>query len=86
MHESSLMTGLLKKIESVAIQQKAQKVVAVSIKLGALSNITAGHFREHFEEAAQDSIAAGATLIIEESTDYYEPNAQDILVTEVEVY
>ena len=85
MHEFSLMAGLLKKIEYVALQQKASKVVGVSIKLGALSNISAGHFREHFEEATKDSIADGATLAIEEGSDLYDPNAQDILVTEVEV-
>ena len=85
MHESSLMTGLLKKITSVAIQQKAKKIVSVGIKLGALSNISADHFKEHFVEAAKDSIAEGATLNIEESTDITDQNAQDILVTEVEV-
>ena len=85
MHESSLMIGLLKKITSIAVQQKATKIISVGIKLGALSNITADHFREHFVEAAKDSIAEGANLIIEESTDFMDQNAQDILVTEVEV-
>lgn len=85
MHEFSLMAGLLKKIESVAIQQKARKVVGVSIKLGALSNISAGHFREHFEEAAKNSIADGATLEIEESGDTYADDAQDILIKDIEV-
>ena len=85
MHEFSLMAGLLKKINSVAIQQKAKKVVGVSVRLGALSNISADHFREHFVEAAKNSIVEGATLEIEESGDISDPNAQDILVTEVEV-
>jgi hydrogenase nickel incorporation protein HypA/HybF len=85
MHEASLMTGLIKKIESVALQQKARKVVGVTIKLGALSNISAAHFREHFIEAAKSSIAEGALLAIEESHDIYDQNAQEILVEEVEV-
>ena len=85
MHEFSLMDGLLQKINSVAIQQKAKKVIGVSVKLGALSNISADHFREHFVEAAKNSIAEGATLEIEEATDVYETEAQHILIKEVEV-
>jgi hydrogenase nickel incorporation protein HypA/HybF len=85
MHEFSLMTGLLQKINSVAIQQKASKVVSVKVKLGALSNISADHFREHFVDAAKNSIAEGAYLDIEEATDIYDGEAQSILIEEVEV-
>lgn len=85
MHEFSLMNALLQKITSVAIQQKAKKVLSVSVKLGALSNISADHFREHFVEAAKHTIAEGATLDIEEAQDIYDNEAQDILVKEVEV-
>lgn len=85
MHEFSLMNGLLENINNIAKQQNAKKVVKIMIKLGALTNISAGHFREHFEEAAKNSIAENAELNIEEATDIYAKEAQDILIKEIEV-
>lgn len=85
MHELSLLADLMKKIDSIAAREKARKVTRVRVKLGAFAHISADHFREHFEEAARDTIAAGAVLDVEESQDQSDPNAQDILLDSVEV-
>jgi hydrogenase nickel incorporation protein HypA/HybF len=85
MHEASLMTGLMRRIEEVAAADRAVKVVGVSVRLGALSHMSAEHFTEHFEQAAAGSIAEGASLQIELSEDQTAPWAQDIVLESVEI-
>jgi len=85
MHEFSLMADLLRKIEQLARDAKAERVAAVTVKLGALCHITPDHFREHFEAAIVGTVAEGATLDIELSEDRDDPNAQDILLGSIEI-
>ena len=85
MHEFSLINDLIRKIESIAREQGARRVAGLKVKLGALSHVSAEHFREHFEAAARGTIAEGARLDIETLTDEYDPHAQDILLDSVEL-
>jgi len=85
MHEQSLMADLMRKINAIGQEQQAQKIVRVKVKLGALSHISADHFREHFVQAAQGSCAEQAQLDIEVLTDLNDPNAQEILLDSIEV-
>jgi hydrogenase nickel incorporation protein HypA/HybF len=85
MHEASLMKDLMLKIETVAREQNAHRVVAVSVRLGALSHMSAGHFREHFLLASQGTLAEDAELVIEVLTDSSDPHAQEILLESVEI-
>lgn len=85
MHEMSLMRDLLRKIETLAAEQNAQRVTAVGVRIGALAHISAEHFREHFVDGTRGSIAEHARLDIEMSDDTTDPLAQDILLTHIEV-
>ena len=85
MHEFSLIADLLKKIESIAQENNAAKVTGVKVKLGALSHISAAHFREHFVQGTNRTIAEGADLEVEVSEDLNDPHAQDILLLSVDV-
>jgi hydrogenase nickel incorporation protein HypA/HybF len=85
MHELSLMANLLKKIDKIAIEQHADRVVSVKVKLGALAHISADHFRGHFVDGAKGTKAEGARLDVEVSEDMDDPNAQDILLDSIEV-
>lgn len=85
MHEFSLIADLIKKIETVAAANKGQRVVTVKVRLGALSHISASHFREHFQQASPGTLAAGARLEIEEAVDINDPLAQQILLQSVEL-
>lgn len=85
MHEASLMTNLMHRIEDIARAEEARRVVGVSVWLGALSHMSEAHFAEHFEQAAAGTIAAGARLEVTLSTDTNHANAQDILLKSVEV-
>lgn len=85
MHEASLMDDLMRKIEDVARQQNARQVLGINVSLGALSHMSASHFRGHFALASQGTIAEGARLNIKVLTDVNDPQAQDILLESVEV-
>ena len=85
MHELSLMKDLLRKIEAVAEEQRARRVLSVRVRLGALSHISAEHFREHFIHAARGTVAEGARLETEALADVTDPHAQEILLDSVEV-
>ena len=85
MHEASLMTGLMQRIDDTARAEKARRVVGVSVWLGALSHMSAEHFAEHFEHAAAGTIAEGAELHATVSDDLDHANAQAIMLESVEV-
>ena len=85
MHEASLLNSLMNKITGIAAEQKAVRVTRVSVWLGALSHISAGHFREHFVEAARGTIADGADLKVSVDDDIRHANALDILLKDLEV-
>ena len=84
MHEFSLMADLVKKINQVIEEQKANRVTGVTVSLGALSHISAGHFREHFEHAVAGTTIENAQLNIVQETDINNPRAQDIILESVE--
>lgn len=85
MHEFSLIADLITKIKGIARLERAKKVTGVKVRLGALSHISADHFREHFVHETGGTIAEGATLSVSESDDINDPEAQQIILESVEV-
>ncbi|OGR83802.1 MAG: hydrogenase nickel incorporation protein HypA [Elusimicrobia bacterium RIFCSPHIGHO2_01_FULL_64_10] len=85
MHEMSLIRDLMRKIETVSRGSGSGRVAGVKVRLGALSHLSAGHFREHFQQASRGTAAEGAELEVEVMTDESDPHAQDILLESVRV-
>jgi len=85
MHEFSLLASLLKKIEQIRQAEQAESVTRVAVQIGPLAHISAAHFREHFDHAVQNTPLAGAQLEITLSTDPEAPDAQDILLLQIDV-
>ncbi len=85
MHELSLIADLMNKIETIAHEQNSPKIVSVAVTLGALSHISADHFRQHFIHASRGTVAEDARLDIEALTDINDPHAQEIRLERVEV-
>lgn len=85
MHEQSLMADLIRKIDRIGQEQPGSRIVRVKVKLGALSHISADHFKEHFVHAIQGGFAEQAKLDIEVLTDLSDPHAQEILLDSIEV-
>ncbi len=79
------MRALMRKVEGVARDAGADRVTAISVRLGALSHMSPDHFLEHFEASSGGTIADGARCRIETAEDPAEPGAQDILLLSVEV-
>lgn len=85
MHEASVMAGLMRRIDEVARADGVKRVTAISVRLGALSHLSAEHFTGHFVEAARGTVVENARLDITVAEDPYEPHARDILLESVEV-
>lgn len=85
MHERSLMTNLMRKIDALAREHGAERVSRISVRLGALSHFTPAHFREHFDLAAEGTAAAGAALDIEVGEDPGEPDAHGVMLRGVDL-
>jgi hydrogenase nickel incorporation protein HypA/HybF len=85
MHEASLMRDLMRKVDEIARAEGAARVVKVDVWLGALSHMSAAHFREHFAQCAGNTIAEGASLDIAVSDDVNDANAQSIMLRGIDV-
>jgi len=85
MHEMSLMNNLMNQIDAVASREGAERVVAIKVRLGALSHMSPDHFREHFAMASIGGIADSAELDIETSDDQQDPFAMDVVLDAVEI-
>ena len=85
MHEASLTTNLLHRIEAIAASERAVRVAQVSVWLGALSHMSAAHFAEHFGRAAAGTVADGAELKVTVSDDIGHAQAQDIVLEAIEL-
>ena len=85
MHEMGLINDLLNKMDAIAKEQNASRITKANVWLGALSHISADHFKGHFIDGTAGTIAQGAELEIEMSDDMNDPNAQSILLKSVDV-
>ena len=85
MHETGLVRALIRQIDQVAAAHGATRVSGVAVWLGALSHLSAAHFREHFEAEARGSTAEGAKLTITESADSADPDAQHLRLESVDM-
>lgn len=79
------MNDLISKIETLVKENNARRAVLVDVWLGALCHMSPDHFTEHFEESSPGSLAEGARLKIVLSEDINDPNAQQILLRNIEV-
>jgi len=85
MHEAHLMGDFIHKIEQIATQEKAKKVISVKVWIGALTNMSSAHFLEHFMQSSVGTIAEGAHIETVISQDLLDKNAQHILIASLEV-
>ena len=85
MHETALVRNLVQKLQRICTDEDAERVVDVSVWLGALCHMSPDHFTEHFLQEAAGTCAEGARLQIVASDDIDDPNAQDVLLQSLEV-
>jgi hydrogenase nickel incorporation protein HypA/HybF len=85
MHETGIVRDLVRRLETTARDAGAKRVSNVEIRLGALSQFSEDHFREHFVEEARGTLAEGANLKVETSEDVSDPNAQQVVLWSVDL-
>lgn len=85
MHERALMQDLMREIEGVARADNALRVTRIEVRLGALSHFTVEHFREHFVDASQGTLAEGAAVAARLATSLDDPNATGVVLESIEV-
>jgi hydrogenase nickel incorporation protein HypA/HybF len=85
MHETGIVRGVVRRAEAIAAAHGARRVSVVRVRLGALTQISADHFREHFAEDAAGTLCAGAVLDIIESDDELDPQAMDVVLESVDL-
>jgi hydrogenase nickel incorporation protein HypA/HybF len=81
-HETSLIRDLIRHVETVA---KGRRVASVSVWVGALCQMSAPHFRDHFRHAASGTIAEDARVDVQVSDDWVSPEAQSVLLRAVQL-
>jgi hydrogenase nickel incorporation protein HypA/HybF len=84
-HETALVRDVVRRIEDLARSTGARRVTGAKVWLGALSHLSAEHFREHFAIEARGSLAAGTVLYIEVSDDPDDPHAQHVRLESVDL-
>ena len=83
MHEHSLLKNLLGKVQQLSAAENKTPVV-VNLQLGALAHISAGHLREHWQQAVAATPLQSVALHIRELSDTNHPQAQDIVLESLE--
>ncbi|MGD9152334.1 MAG: hydrogenase maturation nickel metallochaperone HypA [Gammaproteobacteria bacterium] len=66
MHEFSIMQGVFKLLEDIAVKNNLIKINKVILRIGKLRQVFPDFLRFAFENISKDTIADGAELIIEE--------------------
>jgi len=84
-HERALMDDLVRKVLAVAEAEQAARVVRIRVRLGALSHFTPAHFREHWLDASQGTVAEGAEVDVTLDTELAGDAAQGVVLESVEV-
>ena len=85
MHETGIVRDLVRRMETAARDARAVRITGVAVWLGALSQFSPEHFREHFDDEARGTLAEGAALSIERSTDFAHPRAQDVMMQSLDL-
>ena len=85
MHERALMEDVVRRLEIIALAEGGERVTRIRVRLGALSHFTPEHFREHFEDATQGTVAEGAEVVAVVDGDTTDPQADGVVVESVEL-
>lgn len=84
-HELATIRDLVATVERVARENEAKRVTRIKVRLGALSHFTPEHFVEHWQDATPGTIAAGSSVEAILSEDIHDPNAQGVMLEDVEI-
>ena len=85
MHERSVIVDLVRQAADIVERSGSPGAVAVGVRLGALSHLSAPHLQSQFAAEAKGTVLEGARLDITVDDDPTADAALDALITHVEV-
>lgn len=85
MHETGIVRDLVRRLEMAARDAGAARVSGVTVRLGALSQFSPEHFRQHFDEEIRGTLAEGAALRIQTCEDIADARAQDVMMESIDL-
>ncbi len=80
-----MLTGLVRKIERVAHEEHATKVLAVKVKLASSSHLSPAHLLAQFQMITIGTIAENARLDIEAMSDNIVGDDWELTLDSVEI-
>ncbi|MCE5228589.1 hydrogenase maturation nickel metallochaperone HypA [bacterium] len=85
MSESGIMHNLMRQIEEKARDREAERVVRVTLRVGALADVTEPRLRERFAIEARDTLAEDAVLTIIQESNPSQPHAKEVRLERIDV-
>lgn len=79
------MRDLVRRLETAARDAGAVRVSGVTVRLGALSQFSPEHFREHFDDEIRGTLAEGAALRILTCEDIADVSAQAVTMEDIDL-
>ncbi|MFY9717120.1 MAG: hydrogenase/urease maturation nickel metallochaperone HypA [Thermoplasmata archaeon] len=85
MHENAMLHDLRRKLEEIALRERAERIVRVRLWIGGLSHVTAASVRSRWEETVRGTAAERSTVDMEVSSDLEDPRADGVVLLGVVV-
>jgi hydrogenase nickel incorporation protein HypA/HybF len=85
MHEATMMAELRRRLEEVAIEQRAARILQATVWLGRLAHLDETTLRSHWPEVVRGTAAEGSRLVVRTSDDATDPRALGVVLSEVDV-
>lgn len=85
MHETGLVRRLVQAAQGIAAAEGGGRIIAVGVKVGALTGLSSDHLREHWEHEAASCGLAGASLHVTSSGDPADRDADGVILEWVEL-
>ena len=83
MHEFRQAGLLIKKIEEVLQGSPGARLESIRVRISPLNEMSPRQLRQHFEKAACGTVAEGALIDVEVSSDGEFPRSQDVYLESV---
>ncbi|MBX3469638.1 MAG: hydrogenase maturation nickel metallochaperone HypA [Planctomycetes bacterium] len=85
MHETGLIRRLIQAALAAAEAEGGGRVTGVGLKVGALTGLSEGHLREHWDEAVPGTPLEGAALRITCAEDLADPDGAGVVLEWIEL-
>lgn len=85
MHEEAMLRDVIRKAEEVARHEGARRVTRVRLWVGARSHLGGPELRDRWADAVSGTALAGAELMVENSDNRNDPNAESVMLRSLDV-